>query len=99
MICWLWSVILILANFGPVSKNLKVAGLRLTGKFEPADTFFFFLAKFGFQKTEILSKDATQGYIYGNISWSPTENTESTDENVRSLLFDFVKNYKLNRNF
>ena len=41
--------------------------LRVSGTFNTRD-FFQFIAKFGFQKTEIRTKE--NGYIYGNVSSS-----------------------------
>ena len=41
--------------------------LHVSGKYN-YKTFFKFLAKFGFQKTNLKDKSQTQGYIYGNIT-------------------------------
>jgi hypothetical protein len=43
-------------------------GLHITGTFNPKDDFFHFLAKFGFQKTELRRRDDSQGFIYGNVT-------------------------------
>ena len=44
--------------------------LHVTGTLDdPSKNFFLFLAKFGFQKTGLLNKNETQGYIYGNITY------------------------------
>lgn len=43
--------------------------LHLTGSWTTT-TFFHFLAKFGFQKTNLKDRSQTQGYIYGNITTS-----------------------------
>ncbi|TRY71575.1 hypothetical protein TCAL_11292 [Tigriopus californicus] len=42
-------------------------GLRVTGSFDSND-FFLFLAKFGFQKTELSDKNGTQGFLFGNVT-------------------------------
>lgn len=44
------------------SDSLHISGKWRTG------TFFNFLAKFGFQKTNLKDQANTQGYIYGNIT-------------------------------
>ena len=44
--------------------------LRVQGEFDLSHDFFTFLAKFGFQKTEIRDPNNTQGLIYGNITVS-----------------------------
>ncbi|KAK4037190.1 hypothetical protein OUZ56_029230 [Daphnia magna] len=41
--------------------------LHLSGSWKTT-TFFQFLAKFGFQKTNLKDRSETQGYIYGNIT-------------------------------
>nr|CAG4649218.1 EOG090X03T7 [Scapholeberis mucronata] len=41
--------------------------LHLTGSWTTS-TFFHFLAKFGFQKTNLKDRSQTQGYIYGNVT-------------------------------
>ena len=63
----------------------------LSGTINPGKVFFSFLAKFGFQKTEILNKDATQGYIYGNITYhhgasNQTNAVESFDQVSKILI-------------
>ena len=45
-----------------------VDALRVRGEFDLSQDFFLFLAKFGFQKTDIQDPNNTQGVIYGNIS-------------------------------
>lgn len=48
--------------------NLPLAlCLHLSGSWETT-SFFHFLAKFGFQKTNLKDRSQTQGYIYGNIT-------------------------------
>ena len=42
--------------------------LRVRGEFDLSTDFFLFLAKFGFQKTDIQDPNNTQGVIYGNVS-------------------------------
>ncbi|XP_023223794.1 transmembrane protein 145 [Centruroides vittatus] len=44
-----------------------ILGLHLNGNFH-TDQFFRFLAKFGFQKTDIHDRINTLGFIYGNIT-------------------------------
>ena len=63
-----YSILLIifLLVFSSNSNN-GCQSLHLTGTFQ-SDTFFLFLSKFGFQKTETWNKNHTQGYIYGNIT-------------------------------
>lgn len=41
--------------------------LRVMGSFD-SDDFFIFLAKFGFQKTELSDKNGTQGFLFGNVT-------------------------------
>lgn len=48
----------------PVVSTLHITGTWKTG------SFFKFLAKFGFQKTNLKDRKSTQGYIYGNITSS-----------------------------
>jgi hypothetical protein len=36
-------------------------GLHIEGTFNPKEEFFHFLAKFGFQKTELRRRDDSQG--------------------------------------
>lgn len=45
--------------------------LHVTGSFDTND-FFKFVARFGIQATDVHNREATRGYIYGNISveWS-----------------------------
>ena len=65
----------------------------LSGTINPGKVFFSFLAKFGFQKTEILNKDATQGYIYGNITYHGASNQTNAIENfdqVRKIFISFL---------
>ena len=54
--------------FYPMNWNFTTLGLHLTGHFDPSKDFFLFLAKFGFQKTDIVNKMDSHGYIYGNIT-------------------------------
>lgn len=41
---------------------------HISGNFDPANEFFKFIVKFGFQKTERHSQRDSFGYIYGNIT-------------------------------
>ena len=50
---------------------LGANALRVRGVFDLKDDFFVFLAKFGFQKTDIVDPNNTQGVIYGNITVLP----------------------------
>lgn len=45
----------------------SATALHVSGTWRTTD-FFHFLAKFGFQKTNLKDKVETQGYIYGNIT-------------------------------
>jgi len=62
-----------LSNYGAVFAILwlvsaiEVDSLHVTGSWQTG-TFFHFLAKFGFQKTNLKDRVQTQGYIYGNIT-------------------------------
>ena len=74
---WLMVLALGLLN-GPYT-----SGLRLTGEFDPSTDFFVFLAKFGFQKTEVLNKIDSQGFIYGNITYKlPSLSLNKSNLNV-----------------
>ena len=42
-------------------------GLHIRGEFQSSD-FFSFLAKFGFQRTDVANSNATLGFIFGNVS-------------------------------
>ena len=53
---------LILFILATETDSLHVKGTWRTG------TFFHFLAKFGFQKTNLKDRVQTQGYIYGNVT-------------------------------
>ena len=48
-----------------------VSALRVQGEFDLSQDFFVFIAKFGFQKTDIRDPNNTHGIIYGNITTSP----------------------------
>ena len=50
---------------------IGVNTLRVRGVFDLKEDFFVFLAKFGFQKTDIGDPNNTQGVIYGNITVLP----------------------------
>ena len=50
-----------------VSRSPLVESIHLTGTFK-TDEFFKFIARFGFQPTDIHSRSSTYGYIYGNIT-------------------------------
>ena len=73
-----WLLLLLLLSL------IEIDCLHLSGTVDTSDSFFFFLAKFGFQKTEILDKGASQGYIFGNITvTSSAVNLSSRDVPVR----------------
>ena len=57
--------------------------LRIRGEFDLSQDFFMFLAKFGFQKTDIQDPNNTQGVIYGNISLVLTQDA-SEDTNYEN---------------
>ena len=65
----------------------------LSGTINPQEVFFSFLAKFGFQKTETLNKDATQGYIYGNITYNRPSNKNDTDTFDKATHKNFKWNF------
>lgn len=70
-----WLLLLLILSL------IEIECLHLSGTVDTSeDSFFFFLAKFGFQKTEILDKGASQGYIFGNITLP--ENLSSRDVSV-----------------
>ena len=75
---WLFGVFILASNWSLSPTSITTSALRLSGTINPQEVFFTFLAKFGFQKTEILNKDATQGYIYGNITYIQTSNRKTT---------------------
>lgn len=58
---------------------IGVDALRVKGTFDAARDFFVFIAKFGFQKTDIRYPNNTQGVIYGNITIAPN-NPSALDE-------------------
>ena len=74
-----WLLLLLILSL------IEIECLHLSGTVDTSeDSFFFFLAKFGFQKTEILDKGASQGYIFGNITvTSSAVNLSSRDAPVR----------------
>ncbi|XP_014662956.1 PREDICTED: uncharacterized protein LOC106805754 [Priapulus caudatus] len=57
----------LLVVFGLLYLTVCSSCLHLTGTWKTSE-FFLFLAKFGFQKTNIHLKTDRQGYIYGNIT-------------------------------
>ncbi|CAG7725104.1 unnamed protein product [Allacma fusca] len=60
---WTWTLILCMI-FLEINTG---SALHLKGTWD-SDSFFLFLSKFGFQKTEIFDKNGTQGFIFGNVS-------------------------------
>jgi hypothetical protein len=90
-IIWLIAVFLLASNWPLSPCSITTSALRLSGTINPGKVFFSFLPKFGFQKTEILNKDATQGYIYGNITYhhgasNQTNAVESFDQVTLAVL-------------
>ena len=82
---WLLFLVCLLINWTLIDT------LHLTGDVDTSDTFFFFLAKFGFQKTEILDKGASQGYIYGNVTLVNNSNNISVSIAANILIsFDLI---------
>ena len=65
--------------FYPMNWTFTTWGLHLTGHFDPSKDFFLFLAKFGFQKTDIVNKMDSHGYIYGNITQLQPYTNNSSD--------------------
>ena len=64
--------------------------LRVRGEFDLSQDFFLFLAKFGFQKTDIQDPNNTQGVIYGNISLVLTQDAsqDTIFDNETSYSYD-----------
>jgi len=60
--------------------------LHIEGTFNPKEEFFHFLAKFGFQKTELRRRDDSQGFIYGNITLLNQNETLSGISSIKSSL-------------
>ena len=80
---WFYLLFIIINNVRLRSDNNNVFGadaLRVRGEFDLSQDFFLFLAKFGFQKTDIQDPNDTQGVIYGNISFSLKQ-----DENINYM--------------
>ena len=59
--------------------------LHIQGTFNPKEEFFHFLAKFGFQKTELRRRDDSQGFIYCNITLLNQNETTSGISSTKSL--------------
>jgi len=75
-----WLLLLLILSF------IEIECLHLSGTVDTSeDSFFFFLAKFGFQKTEILDKGASQGYIFGNITLPENLSSRDVSNNVMTL--------------
>ena len=80
---WFYLLLIIINNLRLRSDTYDIFGadaLRVRGEFDLSQDFFLFLAKFGFQKTDIQDPNDTQGVIYGNISLSLTH-----DENINYM--------------
>ena len=54
-------------------------GLRVTGTFNTAD-FFLFVAKFGFQQTDVTDGESSQGFIFGNVTLSSSTDSGGKGE-------------------
>lgn len=63
---------------------LSSNGLHLKGTFK-TDDFFKFLTRFGIQSTNTIDKNATRGFIYGNISLVEGVNIDKTKSLPRNL--------------
>ena len=73
---------------------LGVNALRVRGVFDLNQDFFVFLAKFGFQKTDIGDPNNTQGVIYGNI----TAQSKSGDDLEISVDRNETEGYNASQN-
>lgn len=63
-IAWVFLCALILL----LASSSRTEAAHITGTFRPAQDFFKFIVKFGFQQTEKHSQRDSFGYIYGNIT-------------------------------
>ena len=80
--------------FYPMNWNFTTLGLHLTGHFDPSKDFFLFLAKFGFQKTDIVNKMDSHGYIYGNITQvQPYKNSSDVSITIIELILSFYRRF------
>ena len=89
---WFW-LLLIIINDLRHSNEYNIFGaeaLRVRGEFDLSQDFFLFLAKFGFQKTDIQDPNNTQGVIYGNISLAliQNENMDALNDNETTYNHD-----------
>jgi hypothetical protein len=86
-ISFIFLIIDIAINHNNINEDgivLGVNALRVRGEFDLNQDFFVFLAKFGFQKTDIRDPNNTQGVIYGNITVLPKSGQDfemSVDQN------------------
>ena len=77
---FLFAIVLTLSVFSSSSD-----ALHIQGTFNPKEEFFHFLAKFGFQKTELRRRDDSQGFIYGNITLLRKNETMSAGADSKKL--------------
>ena len=83
--------------------TIGVNALRVQGEFDLSQEFFVFLAKFGFQKTDVREPNNTQGVIFGNITTSSKSLHDSTEFNQNqtkgsdsgNLLLEYYLTFKL----
>lgn len=69
--------------------SFECQALHIQGTFNPKNDFFRFLAKFGFQKTELRRRDDSQGFIYGNITLlNQNETVNTTQQRVTLAVLD-----------
>ena len=70
--------------------------LRVRGEFDLSQDFFLFLAKFGFQKTDIQDPNNTQGVIYGNISLVLTQDASEDNINESETSYSYDQSSGIN---
>ena len=86
--------------------TIGVNALRVQGEFDLSQEFFVFLAKFGFQKTDVREPNNTQGVIFGNITTSSKSLRDSTEFNQNqtkgndagNLLLEYYLTFQLQYN-
>lgn len=79
-------------------KILTVRSTRVKGTWNTADDFFFFLLKFGFQKTDLHNPDSS-GFVYGNITTDNQKFVKSATFIIVDYdnFFEYYKSYKYNK--
>ena len=91
---WFCLLLIIINNLRLRNDNNNFFGadaLRVRGEFDLSRDFFLFLAKFGFQKTDIQDPNDTQGVIYGNISLSLAQDDNINYLNDSGEIYDYDK--------